>query len=408
MIFKGDKRDLKVRSMFDRKEWKKLVFRSIPTRIKASRTSRVTVDRLDVSDGIAADWSSGNFGDYYSTSAAVFAAVRVRADAVSRPPLITEIRSVSGEWEQASSDHAVNKLLEVPNHFWTGAELLRAIETNLMLWGSAFVGIERDEEGNISELWTLRPDRMRIVPGERSYVRGFVYEHLGERVAYLPDEVIWLRQFNPMAEFAGISPVAPARLAIDMGAEAQRFNRNFFANSAIPGDLAITTDQTPTDDEVSDFYRRWESRYQGSTRSHRPVLLSRGMDAKRLGMSQRDMEFAKALEWSVEEVSRAFGVPTVFLGELEDATLSNVQTFEKFLWRNTIVPELRMIEDGLTRSLIRAFAGTAGDFRVRFDLGSIEALSDSEDSIVQREVSLIEAGVLTPDEVRANRGLPAN
>lgn len=37
-----------------------------------------------------------------------------------------------------------------------------------------------------------------------------------------------------------------------------------------------------------------------------------------------------------------------------------------------------------------------------------EALSDSEDSIVQREVSLIEAGVLTPGEVRSNRGLPVN
>lgn len=58
--------------------------------------------------------------------------------------------------------------------------------------------------------------------------------------------------------------------------------------------------------------------------------------------------------------------------------------------------------------LNRAFAGTPGDFRIRFDLGSIEALSDSEDSIVQREVSLIEAGVLTPDEVRSNRGLPVN
>ncbi len=51
------------------------------------------------------------------------------------------------------------------------------------------------------------------------------------------------------------------------------------------------------------------------------------MDAKRLGFSHRDMEFSKALEWSIEEVSRAFGVPTVFLGELENATLSNVSTF---------------------------------------------------------------------------------
>ncbi|MCI0837978.1 MAG: phage portal protein, partial [Chloroflexi bacterium] len=52
----------------------------------------------------------------------------------------------------------------------------------------------------------------------------------------------------------------------------------------------------------------------------------------------------------MEEVSRAFGVPTVFLAELEDATLSNVSTLERFMWRNTIVPELRLIEDSLNRS----------------------------------------------------------
>jgi len=377
---------------------------------KANRTTRITVDRFDAVDGIGAEWSPSTYGDYYATSSVVHAAVRTRADAVGRPELRVE-RQVESEgvrtWNVVGSTHPLQRLIDRPNGSWSQAELVRAIESNLLLWGSAFVGVEKDHSGAISELWPLRPDRIRVIPDARKYVRGFVYEHAGERVAYLPEEMVWFKQFNPLEEFAGLSSVAPARLSVDMGFEAQRFNRNFFANSATPGDVAITSEENPTDEEVSAFYSRWNSRFKGSSRSHRPILLGRGMDAKRLGLTQRDMEFSKALEWSVEEVSRAFGVPTVFLGELENATLSNVSTFERFLWRNTIVPELKLIEDSLNRSLIPAFGLSTYEYRFKFDISSVEALKDSEDSQVAREVSLVNAGVMTPNEVRARHGLEA-
>ncbi|MDP6666334.1 MAG: phage portal protein [Dehalococcoidia bacterium] len=376
------------------------------------------VDRFDAVDGIGGEWASPKYGDYYATSAAVHAAVRTRADAVGRPPLVLERRVEDRVGQPGASDgtvmwqpvdvgHPLQRLIDHPNKSWSGAELIRAVESNIMLWGSAFLGIERDESGSVSELWPLRPDRMRVIPDARKYVRGFVYEHGGQQVAYLPEEVVWLKQYNPLEEFAGLSAVAPVRLSVDMGLEAQRFNRNFFANSATPGDLAITSDETPTDDEVAEFYSRWDARFKGTVRSHRPILLGRGMDAKRLGLSQRDMEFSKALEWSVEEVSRAFGVPTVFLADLENATLANVSTLERFLWRNTIVPELRLIEDGLNRSLLPASGLSPSDYRFRFDISAIEALNDSEDSLVAREVSLVKAGVMTPNEARARHGLAA-
>lgn len=377
---------------------------------KANRSTRVTVDRFDAVDGIGGEWASAKYGDYYATSSAIYAAVRTRSDAVGRPELRIEKQTSSDgtqAWQPVNSGHPLQRLIDCPNGSWSRAELIRAVESNLLLWGSAFIGIEKDDSGAVSELWPLRPDRMRVIPDVRKYVRGFVYEHAGERVAYLPEEMVWFKQYNPLEEFAGLSAVAPARLSVDMGFEAQRFNRNFVANSATPGDLAITSDESPTDEEVSAFYSRWDSRFKGSSRSHRPILLGRGMDAKRLGLSQRDMEFSKALEWSVEEVSRAFGVPTVFLGELENATLSNVSTFERFLWRNTIVPELKLIEDSLNRSLITAFGLSAQEYRFKFDISEVEALNDSEDSQVAREVSLVNAGVMTPNEVRARYGLEA-
>ena len=376
---------------------------------RASRSTRVVVDRFDAEFGIASDWPQSGHARYYEKSAAVHAAVKVRADAVARPGLRVLVRESGslhrGEYRDAGSDDPMTRLLQRPNEMWTQGQLLRATETYLALWGSAFWGIERDSAGNASELWPLRPDRVRIIPDRNRHVRGFVYEHGGERAAYLPQEIVWFRHINPADEFLGMSSLSPARLAVDMGEEALSFNRSFFRNSTMPSDLAITTEETPTEDEVSEFYARWESRFRGSGKAHRPVLLSRGMDAKRLGISQKDMEFTQALRWSVEEVARAFGVPKVFLGQLEDATLSNVETLERYLWRNTVVPELRLIEQAINSSVTPLFESFPGQRRVEFDLGDIEALKESENDRVDREVKLVAAGIITVDEARAGRNL---
>ncbi len=406
---------------------------------RANRAARILVDRIDAEQGVGPEWSQTSYAAYYVTSASVHAAVKVRAEAVSRPPLVAlkrarapyaapSLRTVSSPgWEAdgpsrqpvlkgvaapalerpafapaptrangatphglpaaylpAGPDDPLQRLLDRPNPVWTRGELLRATETYLLLWGSAYWGIERDESGRVSELWPLRPDRMRVLPDAGRYVKGYVYEHAGQRVGYLPEEVVWFRHFNPLEEFSGLASVAPARLAVDMGAEAVKFNRNFFTNSAVPGDLVITTQETPTDQEVEDFYSRWESRFRGPGKSHRPVLLSRGMDVKRLGASQRDMEFLGGLKWTVDEVARAFGVPKVFLAELEDATLANVSAQEHFLWRNTVVPELRLLEEAATKSLAPLFDEFPGQRRVQFDLSVVEALRESENDRVDR------------------------
>ena len=86
---------------------------------------------------------------------------------------------------------------------------------------------------------------MSIIPGRQNYIRGFVYTGRTGQVAYTPDEIVWLRYFNPLEEYAGLSPVAPARLAIDMGKDGLRFNRNFLRNSAQP-DFVLLTNENRT------------------------------------------------------------------------------------------------------------------------------------------------------------------
>ena len=370
---------------------------------RANRASAADLDWFDeAGPGRGSEWARPDYGAYYTSSVPVYAAVKLRAEALSRPGVVVHRRTADGLGQPVPRSHPMQQVLDRVNPWFTRGDLWRATEIYLSLWGSAFWALERDDQGR-REFWPLRPDRMNVVPDRRRYIRGFVYMGRNGPVAYTPDEVLWLRYFNPLGEYAGLSPLAPARMSVDMGKEALRFNRNFLSNSARP-DFVMLTNDVMTEAEVEDFYERWEARYRGVTNPHRPAIASFVSDIKTLGFSHRDMDFIQGLRWSLEEVSRAYGVPKPLLSDLERATYANVNAAERIFWRNTMIPEMGFLEDQLNQQLLPRFGYP--DLAVKFDISEIEALREDENSRVSREAQLLDRGVLTINEVRRSRNLP--
>lgn len=353
--------------------------------------------------GVQGGWANPDYGNYYTSSVPVYAAIKLRADAVSRPPVRVLRPGSEGARSPVASNHPVQQLLERVNPWYTRGDLWQATEIYLNLWGQAFWALERDDQGRW-EIWPLRPDRVTVLPDRRRHVRGFVYRgRSGVPVAYAADEVIWLRYFNPLEEYAGLSPLAPARMSVDMGGDGLRFNRNFLRNSAQP-DFVMLTDAQLTDAEIEDFYSRWESRYRGPQNARRPAIANFVRDIRTLGLSHRDMDFIRGLRWSLEEVSRAFGVPKPLLADLERATFANINAAERLFWRNTVVPEIKFLEEHLNRMLLPRLGYQ--DLELEFDLTAIEAMQEDDNHRVNRQVQLLDRGVLTINEVRRQRNLP--
>ena len=369
---------------------------------RANRAASADVDWFEETTGPGASWANSAYGEYYASSVSVYAAIKLRADALSRPELKVYRRQPDGTLLPVSPEHPARLLLDRVNPWHTRQDLWRATETYLNLWGSSLWALEKDERGQW-EIWPLRPDRVTVLPDRRRYIRGFVYQGRNGPVAYTPDEMLWMHYFNPMEEYAGLAPVAPVRLAVDMGKDGLRFNRNFFRNAAQP-DFVMLTNENMTETEVEEFYDRWEKRYRGPAKAHRPAIASFVKDIKTLGFNQREMEFIQGLRWSLEEVSRTYGVPMPLLSDLERATFSNVNTAERMFWRNTILPELQFFEERLNRMLLPRLGYP--DLEVQFDVSAIEVLREDEDSRVRRETQLLDRGVLTINEVRRSRNLP--
>ncbi len=360
----------------------------------------------------AASWTEPAFGEYYPRSAIVYSAIKVRQEAIARLPLrvfrqapVSRIRAGAAALEPVGAHHPLQRLLDSPNPFWSRSDLWRATETYLSLWGAAFWGLERNEQGIITEIWPLRPDKMRTIPDAERYIKGFVYVGGagGELVPYLPEDVVWMRYFNPLDEYAGLSPIAPLRQSADMGIDALRANRKLLQNDSTPG-LIIEMEGFPTDAEVSEFYARWESRFQGVNKTRRPALLSPGMKATNLGFSPRDMEYIESLRWSLEDVTRVFGVPKVMIGDLENTTFSNFNTARRLFWEDTIAAQLAFYQETLHRHLLPHFNDDS--LTLEFDLSGVAALKENEENKAKRRRIYVEAGIMTIDEVRREMNLP--
>ena len=245
---------------------------------------------------------------------------------------------------------------------------------------------------------------MRVIPDPERYIKGFVYVGKGQRlVPYVPEDIVWIHYFNPLDEYSGLSPIAPLRLSVDMGLDALRASRSNLTNDSVPG-LFIETGDTPTDDEVKEFYERWESRFRGVDNVRRPVLLSGGMKATNLGFSPKDMEYVQTLRWSLEDVSRVYGVPKAMLGDIDRITFSNFETARRVFWQDTIVPQLTFLQEALEQMLLPNF-GDPG-LTLQFDTSVVEALQEAENDKASRRQTYVSTGVMTINEVRREMDLP--
>ena len=341
--------------------------------------------------------ASSTIESLYSTSAAVYACIRIRADAMARPPL----RVYSGQKEVVS--HPLVDLLQRVNPFWTRQQLVRAIETDLGWHGNAFVAVEQRKSKNALpfELWRMRPDWITIVPDSRNYIKGYIYNVGGQEYSWGVDEVIHWRYANPLNEYWGLSPLSAAKVAADLGIDALSYDRYFFSNLSAPA-VALTTKEQIAKPHAEEILKRWEQTFKGVKQAGRTVVLHSGLEVHPIAMSQKDSEILGALKYTIDEIARVYRVPTPLIGE-EKAVYKNISEAEVSFWHQAIIPELLWLEEILNAELVSLFRDPK--LSIKFDLTDIESLQPDIDAKMARYAPLVDRGILTINEVRRRERL---
>ena len=378
-------------------------FASVIWKQRPTPAAQQLITSLDETMGVGNDWTPEVYGNYYARSSLVYSAVRTRAEAVVRPRLRVMQGSNIDDAVELPDTHPYVQLMAKVNPFWTRSDLWRATSINLDLWGSMFWNIERGLGNLPVAIWPIRPDRVTIMASKREYIRGFlVADETGSKVAVLPEDMIWFRHYNPVAELSGFAPMAAARLSADSAIDASKHNRDVFKRGVLGSHLFVKFPGEVDQDELRLFQRAVEQRYAGTENSHRPIVASGDVEMKNFGMTQRDMDFMAGLRWDLEDVCRVFNVPKILLGDLERATYSNIDGAERIFWRNSIVPLLMFLAEEVNEMLSPNFGE---NIFIDFDLGDIESLQPNAREIEASQRQDVSQGILTVNEVREARGL---
>jgi len=176
-------------------------------------------------------------------------------------------------------------------------------------------------------------------------------------------------------------------LDVEMYAGNKAWNLRTVQRGAVtPGVLEVPADLSS--DQFDRLRAQLDERTWGGEDAGREMILGSGMKYHRLSLTGEELGFLESMRFGREEIAMIFGVPAPLLTP-ENATLANVEAYDRQFWNNTIVPLNTVIADILTQSLVPDY-GRLGDLVIQHDYSSVPAMQDSlsdQSEVAQRLVA---------------------
>lgn len=349
-------------------------------------------------------YTAHNYRNYvqegYAKSTLVYACIREIAESAAEPRWVV----MDGD-EPVESDNGLQTLLDAPNPHFSGFELIELTLIHLGIEGNAFWFKERSARGRVVALWPMRPDLVGIVPSKDGDLLGYTYRVGGERVAWLPEDVIHFRYPNPLDELQGLgrgqAPLAVAAREVDVDNAATDFLKQFFENAAVPFGI-LKSKQQLVESEVRRIRARLREQYTGSRNWHQLMILDADADYQRTGLDMSEMAFPDLRSISESRICMVYGVPPILVGAkvgLDRSTFSNYAEARASFWMETLAPTYRRLQEKINVGLASEFG-----LRVELDLSSVAALQEDRNALFDRAREAVEGGWGTVNDARREVG----
>ena len=148
----------------------------------------------------------------YQKNAVAYRCIRMIAEAAASAPFAVFVEGVRDE------AHPLARLIRRPNPEQSGAELMEAVYGALQVSGNAWVEAVGDEVPE--ELWALRSDRVKVVPGRSGWPEAWEYcvDGRSARIGRAADgwaPVMQLKLWHPLDDWNGLSPLEAAAEGVD-------------------------------------------------------------------------------------------------------------------------------------------------------------------------------------------------
>lgn len=319
-----------------------------------------------------------------------------------------EVKPDAGEdvdGTRAERARALRRAFETPNESDSFRTFIEQVIEDVLVggYGAAEVEITNDDASPV-RLYPVDGATIKVNAhwsGDPNQPR---YEQVTGRIgkdAALPlldSELMYVR-LNPRTHtLFGLGKIEVAFETISQFLQAHRYAGRLAANSVVQYALWMQ-DRTPEQHER--LIQWWQDEVEGTGRV--PVMSSETVPQVLRFGGGTDADLR--LQWQqflLTMIANAFDLPAMMLGVSADVNRSTATEFAQEAFDNAVVPLAKLIADHLTRDVILKRLGWDD---LRFVWNELESRDESTE--VQIQLELLKAGVLTVEEVRTMRGLPA-
>jgi HK97 family phage portal protein len=277
--------------------------------------------------------------------ATVFSCVNVIAKTVATLPL--KVYRRRGDSREEAYDHPAYDLLHnAPNDDMTSYDFRMAVTSSLVLRGTGYAQVRRDQTGGLFDLTPVDYDRVKLEVGPQDSI---VYRVDGINRPVSKEEMLHLKGYTRNGFIAEdsvnlLSDVIGLAIALDQSASA--FFRNGQVSSAVLEHPSQLSDKAYTR-----LKEEFKDRYSGVANHHKTPILEEGMTLKTNRANNTDSQFDETRIRQAHSICGLYGVPPHKVGLVNNQPRANVEEENSMFTADTIRPICVIWEQVLNQRL---------------------------------------------------------
>lgn len=294
----------------------------------------------------------------------VWACVKLLAETVGSLPCFVYRNSAIGR-ELARDIHLYRLLHDKPNRRHTAVTFWTLMIMALTLRGNAYALIQRNQLGQVIGLWPLSPDQVEVI-AQKDGSLIYAAKQDSEIMTFGEGEMLHIRGMGNNA--VGFSTLDFMRASLGVAINAQNHTaRTITKDGKRPGVLSIG--QVLTKEQREAIRQNFADITKQSDREL--YILEAGMKFEPLSMSPADMQLLETRRFSVEDICRWFGVPSVLVNDTSKTTTwgTGVEQIIEGFYKFTVRPILELTEQCITEKVLTPAERTA--LTIEFSLDAL-------------------------------------
>lgn len=333
---------------------------------KFIKSSKVT-GLITSTSGRHAKWSDHDYENFaketYLKNVIAFRCIIEIAQSVGSVPW-GSFKKLKGGKRELIEDHYTYRLLKRANPNESFGYLMSKVAAFHVMAGNAFLEKITPMTGPNTkvpqELYTLRPDRMSILPGAGNrLVAGYKYTIGGRDQTWYTNSltgrgnILHLKSFHPTNDWYGASVTETVAREVDTSNEMVEWNKKLLENEARPG-LIISVVGTMGDKAFERLEKQLKNDHGGADNAGNNLILEggNGITAAPYGWSPGDIDYIEGGREIARRICHAYRVPPQVIGIPGESKYKNYEEARLHFWEDTICSYLNFYRNEINAWLI--------------------------------------------------------